>query len=110
MDTKAIGQRIKKAREAAGITQDELAKVVDCSTKHIGALERGIKTPSLDMLVTIANTLGASADLLLQDVLEKPVDSLASELAAAVAPLSEQMQNRVLKALRAFAGNEGKNE
>ncbi len=105
MDTKAIGQRIKKAREATGITQDELAKVIGCSTKHIGALERGIKAPSLDMFVTIANTLGASADLLLQDVLEKPVDALASELAAAVAPLPEQMQNRVLKALRVFAGN-----
>ncbi len=105
MDTKAIGQRIKKAREATGITQDELAKAVDCSTKHIGALERGIKTPSLDMLVVIANTLGVSADLLLQDVLEKPVDSRASEFAAAVAPLSEKMQNRVLQALRVFAGN-----
>lgn len=105
MDTKAIGQRIKKAREATGITQDELAKVIGCSTKHIGALERGIKTPSLDMFVTIANTLGASADLLLQDVLEKPVDCRASEFAAAVAPLSEKMQNRVLQALRVLAGN-----
>ena len=105
MDTKAIGQRIKRAREAAGITQDELAKAVDCTTKHIGALERGIKTPSLDMFVVIANTLGVSADLLLQDVLEKPVDSLAGEFAAAVAPLSEKMQNRVLRALRVFAEN-----
>ena len=92
MDTKAIGQRIKKAREAAGI-----------STKHIGALERGIKTPSLDMFVIIANTLGASADLLLQDVLEKPVDAMAGEFAAAVAPLAPQMQNRILQALRVFA-------
>lgn len=105
MDSKAIGQRIKKAREAAGITQDELAKCIGCSTKHIGALERGIKTPSLDMFVIIANTLGSSADLLLQDVLEKPVDTLAGEFAAAVAPLSAQMQIRVLQALRVFAEN-----
>lgn len=105
MDNKAIGQRIKKAREAAGITQEELAKTIGCSTKHIGALERGIKTPSLDMFVIIANTLGTSADLLLQDVLEKPVDALAGEFAAAVAPLSTRMQIRVLQALRVFAEN-----
>ena len=106
MDTKAIGQRIKKAREAAGITQDELAKVIGCSTKHIGALERGIKTPSLDMFVIIANTLGASADLLLQDVLEKPIDTLAGEFAAAVSSLDAQMQNRILRALRVFSESE----
>ena len=106
MDTKALGQRIKKAREAAGITQDELAKEIGCSTKHIGALERGIKTPSLDMFVIIANTLGASADLLLQDVLEKPIDTLAGEFAAAVSPLDAQMQNRILRALRVFSESE----
>lgn len=106
MDTKAIGLRIKKAREAAHITQDELAQAVGCSTKHIGALERGIKTPSLDMFVVIANTLGASADLLLQDVLDKPVDALAGEFAAAVSPLEPQMQTRILKALRAFSESE----
>lgn len=103
MDTKAIGQRIKKSREAAHITQDELAQAVGCSTKHIGALERGIKTPSLDMFVIIANTLGASADLLLQDVLENPIDTFAGEFAAAVSPLDTQMQNRILKALRVFS-------
>lgn len=105
MDHKAIGQRIKKAREAAGITQEELAKAAGCSAKHIGALERGIKSPSLDMFIVIANTLGTSADLLLQDVLQMSVDALASEFAAATAPLSAQMQRRVLLALRVFCGN-----
>lgn len=106
MDTKAIGQRIKMAREAAHITQDELAQAVGCSTKHIGAVERGIKTPSLDMFVVIANTLGASADLLLQGVLEKPIDTLAGEFAAAVSPLDTQTQNRILKAIRVFSESE----
>lgn len=106
MDHKAIGHRIKKAREAAGITQEELARAAGCSAKHIGAMERGIKSPSLDMFIVIANTLGTSADLLLQDVLETPVDTLASEFAAAVAPLSAQLQRRVLLALRIFSANE----
>ena len=58
------------------------------------------------MLVVIANTLGASADLLLQDVLEKPIDTLAGEFAAAVSPLDAQMQGRILKALRVFSETE----
>lgn len=93
-------------RETAHITQEELANSVGCTPQHIGAIERGIKTPRLDTFVTIANTLGTSADLLLQDVLDTPVDSLAGEISAAVAPLSPKLQRRVLNALRAFSEGE----
>lgn len=106
MENNVIGQRIKTAREAANITQEELAKAVGCTAKHIGAIERGIKTPSLDTFIIIANRIGVSADLLLQDVLDCPVDTLAGEFAAAVAPLSPRMQIRVLKALRVFSEEE----
>lgn len=106
MDLTVIGQRIKLAREAAHLTQEDLAKAVDCTAKHIGAIERGVKTPSLDTFIIIANTIGASADLLLQDVLENPIDSISGEFAAATAPLTNDMRKRILKALRAFAAEE----
>ena len=44
MDLTVIGRRIKIAREAARITQEELGRAVGCTAKHIGAIERGIKT------------------------------------------------------------------
>lgn len=106
MDNKVIGQRIRAAREAAHITQEELGNAVGCTAKHIGAIERGIKTPSLDTFIIIANTIGASADLLLQDVLDCPVDSMAGEFAAATAPLPDNLRMRILKALRVFAADE----
>ena len=96
MERIKIGQRIKKVRESAHITQEELAKAVGCTTKHIGAIERGVKTPSLDAFVIIANTIGVSADLLLQDVLENSADNVTGQL-------SPQLQKRFLKALRVFA-------
>ena len=65
-----------------------------------------MKTPSLDTFIIIANTIGASADLLLQDVLENPIDSISGEFAAATAPLTNDMRKRILKALRAFAADE----
>lgn len=103
MDLTLIGQRIKQAREAAGITQEALAQAVGCTAKHIGAIERGIKTPRIDTFIIIANTTRSSADMLLQDLIDSPIDSLAGELAAAVAPLTPDLQLRVLRALRAFS-------
>lgn len=103
MDLTTIGKRIKTARETAQITQEELAETVGCTAKHIGAIERGIKTPRLDTFIIIANTTGVSADYLLQDLLNKPIDSLAGEFSAAAASLSPEMQRRMLRALRAFA-------
>lgn len=105
MDATLIGQRIKRAREAANITQEELANAVGCTAKHIGAIEKGIKTPRMETFIIIANTTGASADMLLQDLINSPVDQLASEMAAAVAPLSDNLQKRVIKAIRAFSEN-----
>lgn len=105
MDLTLIGQRIKRAREAANITQEELAKAVGCTAKHIGAIERGIKTPRIDTFIIIANTTGVSADMLLQDLIDSPVDQMATELAAAVSPLDEGLRKRVIKALRAFSEN-----
>ena len=105
MDLTLIGQRIKYAREAANITQEELARAVGCTAKHIGAIEKGIKTPKMETFLVIANTIGASADMLLQDLINNPVDQMASEMAAAVAPLSVDLQTRVIKALRAFSEN-----
>lgn len=103
MERIKIGQRIKRVRESSNITQEELAKAVGCTTKHIGAIERGIKTPSLETFVIIANTTGASADILLQDVLENSAESIADKLSLSGTQLSPQLQKRFLKALRVFA-------
>lgn len=103
MERMKIGQRIKTVRESAHITQEELAKAVGCTAKHIGAIERGIKTPSLETFVAIANTTGASADVLLQDVLENSAESITNDLSSAGTQLSPHMQKRFLKALRVFA-------
>ena len=103
MDLTLIGQRIKRAREAANITQEELAKEVGCTAKHIGAIENGIKTPKMETFIIIANATGASADMLLQDLINSPIDQMACEMAAAVAPLSNDLQMRIIKAIRAFS-------
>lgn len=62
MDTKAVGQRIKAARERRGLTQEELAALVNISPTHVSVIERGAKTVRMDTFVAIANVLEVSAD------------------------------------------------
>ena len=57
MDLKAVGQRIKAAREAKNLTQEELAALVNLSTTHVSVIERGLKVTKLDTFVAIANAL-----------------------------------------------------
>jgi len=61
MDLKAVGQRIKAAREAKNLTQEELAALVNLSTTHVSVIERGLKVTKLDTFVAIANALDVSA-------------------------------------------------
>ena len=102
MNLRAIGARIKAARERAGITQEDLAAELEMSPTHISVLERGLKAPKLETLVNIANALHVSSDMLLQDVVLYAADGLASELSAAIAKLSPKEQERILNAIRAL--------
>ena len=102
MDLRAIGARIKAARERAGITQEDLAAELEMSPTHISVLERGLKAPKLETLVNIANALHVSSDMLLQDVVLYAADGLATELSATISKLSPKEQERVLNAIRAL--------
>ena len=102
MDLCAIGARIKAARERAGYTQEDLAAELEMSPTHISVLERGVKTPKLETLVRIANTLRVSTDMLLQDVAFYSSDGIASELSIAISKLPRKEQEKILNAIRAL--------
>ena len=102
MDQKAIGKRIKSAREKKGLTQDQLAEQVNLSPMHISVIERGNKLPRLETLINIANVLDVSADILLQDVVNNQIKLHTSEASNLIAQLSREDQRRVLAALHSF--------
>jgi transcriptional regulator with XRE-family HTH domain len=60
-----LGARIRSAREAAGLSQPELARRVGTSQSQIWSWEAERKMPRLDSLALVATTLGVSADWLL---------------------------------------------
>ena len=102
MDQKAIGRRIKAARERKGVTQEELAEEVDLSPMHVSVIERGVKLPKLETLINIANVLDVSADVLLQDVVNNQTKLCASEASELFLRLRREDQRRALAVLRSF--------
>ena len=65
MDRKAFGKQLQRYREQAGYSQEALAEKIGCSNIFISNIECGKKSPSLDTLINLANTLDISVDILL---------------------------------------------
>lgn len=53
-----IGRIIKALRQERGLSQEALANDVDTATSNLSRIEKGQRTPSLDLLERIANALG----------------------------------------------------
>jgi transcriptional regulator with XRE-family HTH domain len=60
-----IGSKIINLRKKANISQSELAKRVSVSRTIIGNYERNENTPSVDILLKIANEFDVSVDFLI---------------------------------------------
>ena len=97
MDTKAVGERIQIAREERYMTQLSLANAVGCTPQHISAIERGVKTPTLETFVAIANVLQVPADVLLQDVMPDWWETWEKEIDRVLAPLLPHMRAYIRK-------------
>jgi transcriptional regulator with XRE-family HTH domain len=64
----AIGDRIRTAREAAGISVRELARRVEVSASHVSQVERGLASFSVRALYNVVSELEISMDSLFDDV------------------------------------------
>lgn len=53
----SLGQKIKKLREERGLTQVELAVIVNISTVYLGFIENARRQPSLKTLEKLARAL-----------------------------------------------------
>lgn len=70
MSLEEIGKRIQEYRRYAGMTQQNLAEKLEISVGHLSAIERGVKIPSMETFILIANAIEAPAESLLQDVIK----------------------------------------
>lgn len=61
-----IGKKVKILRISHDLYQSELAERVGVTQTHISDIENGKKTPSLDLIIKISNSLGCSVDYLVK--------------------------------------------
>ena len=61
-----LGDELRKAREAAGITQEELSFRAKIDRTYVSQLENNKKSPTVDVLFRICDAIGVSASKLLE--------------------------------------------
>jgi tetratricopeptide (TPR) repeat protein len=82
-DPRAVGKRVRQAREAAGLSQRQLA-FPGCTAAYISLIETGSRVPSYQILREFSRRLGVRADYLATGVSDAIEDDplFEAELAA----------------------------
>lgn len=94
-----LGGRVRRAREAAGLTQPELAKALGLTRSSVSNLEAGRQRPPLHLLAAIAQQTGqAWSDLL--PPLELLEAASATDLPSDLTPYEVEALRRVQRRAR----------
>ena len=103
---KTLGKRLRMLRKYKGLTQEELGRASGLDYKHIGRIERGDKTASLEAIERLAKALNVEYyELLLpaQFALENPRKDfrvIFEDLENHGSPTMQRFLARVLAAAR----------
>lgn len=106
-DPKAVGSRLRAAREAVNLSQRQLA-FPGCSPAYISRIESGDRIPSLQLLRELGRRLGVSEDYLATgfDPREHDSAALEAEVAARLGELdlAEELYTTMIEAAPDDAG------
>ncbi len=94
-----IGSRLKKARVAKHLTQEQFAELVGLSVGYIGMIERGTRMPSFATFLDIIEVLEVTADDILCDVVDYVSKSRIAEYDRKIEALSKKEREKLFKVL-----------
>ena len=106
MDIRKTGKRIKEIRESKHMRQKHLAEKLEISDKYLSAVERGIRKPSIELIVRIANVFEIGTDDILCDSLKKYEKYHEAQMPERVKMLSAERQKRVQKLVDVLIEND----
>lgn len=69
----AFGRVVRELRIRSGLTQEQLSFKAKLHRTYIGDLERGLKSPTLDVVDAIATALGVEAHVLVEAAIQARV-------------------------------------
>jgi len=76
-----IGLRVKRSREAAGMTQEQLSELLDVTPQYLSGVERGAVGLSVPVLMRLCSILLVSSDYILTGDMEySDVTSITARL------------------------------
>lgn len=79
---------MKRSREAAGLTQERLAELIDRSKEAVSNIERGVSLPGLDTIQTICEVTNVPMISIIEDTND---DQRSVELRARLNALFSQL-------------------
>ncbi len=91
-----IGEKIREYRKKSNLSLEQFAELLDLSSTHIGNIERGVKTPTLQTFIKILNTLNVSSDVILGNSLNSKNEIKLKEIFNQLDELPEMERERIL--------------
>lgn len=102
-----LGEELRRARLARGLTQADLAERLDTDPETISRFERGSSLPSLTRLLDLAETLGVTVASLLGRASPRMTDEL-EDVGRSLLALSEPDQRLAIAVLRTIISERGR--
>ena len=102
MNQQAIGQFLKELRKEKGITQENLAEMLNVSNRSISRWENGKTLPDFDLLIELANYYEISIDEIL-DAKRRGEESMEKETLEKVAEYTNEEKLRLLNRIKYVA-------
>ena len=92
-----IGARLKQARLAKNLTQQQLAEAVDISASFLSNVEMGRQAMNIKTLISLLDTLNISADWLLNNSTDSANHAAAIEIEKELASCTPKERETILR-------------
>ena len=94
-----FGEKLEELREGKNMTRERLAEQVGLTARHIAALERGERRPTLNTMEKLLRTLGAPTEWLICPEFEEQ-NARLREISHLAATFSDEQQEFLLGMMR----------
>ena len=99
------GQKLKKAREALGLTQEKVAEYLGLGPRYISDIERNKTKGSIDTLLKLCNAYKITPDIILYDLLDEDLKNNVSIYEEKFKKLSQRDKESILHFIEYFLSN-----
>jgi putative transcriptional regulator len=86
-----LSENIKNLRKAKGLSQDELAIKLNVVRQTVSKWEKGLSVPDCEMLINLAEALGTSVNVLLDETVHPEDSPELSRIANKLEVINEQI-------------------